>query len=364
MKSTILAVGTALILLVLPCTATMGGDTVVGIRGGKFTINDRPVYSEIAGVNPNAEGLLIGLRATQALFDDANPATRLLWRYPDGSNYSAERQTEEFVRMLPVYYRYGIRAFTVNLQGDNPRAGTPVRTHDWINSAFTPAGYLKPVYLERLDRIIQAADRLGMVVVLGLFYSGQDQRLRDEAAVKRAVEEVVRYLVESDYRNVLLEINDECNTGYNHKILKQRRVGELIELAQKVSPNHPPVSTSFKAEGLPPDEIIMKVDYIILHEKGRKPRKIKRMIEDTRLKTTRPIIFDRGSTSLKNFQAAFEAGAGWFYTDPGANNYVDGFQSPPTNWRINTAAKKAFFEKAAELIGIKAPGGGEGEPTR
>ena len=34
-----------------------------------------------------------------------------------------------------------------------------------------------------MARIVDKADQLGMVVILGLFYFGQDQRLRDEAAV-------------------------------------------------------------------------------------------------------------------------------------------------------------------------------------
>ena len=51
--------------------------------------------------------------------------------------------------------------------------------------------------------------------------------------------------------------------------------------------------------------------------------------------------------------AAYEEGASWGYYDQGKNNYHDGFQSPPTNWAINTEMKKAFFDKVAELVGIK-----------
>ena len=35
------------------------------------------------------------------------------------------------------------------------------------------------------------------------------------------------------YKNVLIEINNECNIEYDHDILKPDRVHELIELVQE-----------------------------------------------------------------------------------------------------------------------------------
>jgi hypothetical protein len=54
--------------------------------------------------------------------------------------------------------------------------------------------------------------------------------------------------------------------------------------------------------------------------------------------------------------------ASWGYFDPGANNYRDGYQCPPVNWRINTERKVAFFTKVTELTGAKA--GATGAPLR
>ena len=39
-----------------------------------------------------------------------------------------------------------------------------------------------------MSRIVDRADQLGMVVILGYFYFGQDQRVTDEAAVVAAVD--------------------------------------------------------------------------------------------------------------------------------------------------------------------------------
>ena len=46
---------------------------------------------------------------------------------------------------------------------------------------------------------------------------------------------------------------------------------------------------------------------------------------------------------------------GWGFYDQGWNNYRDGFQSPPTNWSINTPIKWLFFEQVARLTGSPAP---------
>ena len=46
-----------------------------------------------------------------------------------------------------------------------------------------------------MKRIIDFTDDLGMVVVLGYIYFGQNQRLTDEAAVLRAVDATTRWVL-------------------------------------------------------------------------------------------------------------------------------------------------------------------------
>lgn len=43
--------------------------------------------------------------------------------------------------------------------------------------------------------------------------------------------------------------------------------------------------------------------------------------------------------------SAIAAYASWGYFDPGASNYTDGYQCPPVNWGINTAAKGPFSRR-------------------
>jgi len=133
----------------------------------------------------------------KGIFDDENPETVSRWKYPDTGEWSPQRNNDEFVAAMKDWRNHGLLAFTLNLQGGNPRgyggqAGL-------INSAFDPEGNLKAPFLERLEKILREADRLGMVVILGLFYFGQDQNMKDEQAILNAVDKALGWLHPSNY---------------------------------------------------------------------------------------------------------------------------------------------------------------------
>ena len=235
--------------------------TVVSICGDVWCIDGEPTYGGREYEGLRVEGLLMNSRMTNAVFDDENRVTRGLWAYPDTGVWDADRNTDEFVAMLPVYRSHGLLAVTVNLQGGSPTgyyreamfrenmsdrgidvtddvvwAGLPsADSQPWHNSAFASDGALKSAFLDRTARIIEACDGLGMVVILGYFYFGQDERLVDEAAVCRAVDDATQWVLERGYGNVLIEVNNEANIRrYEHEILQPHRVAELIERAQSI----------------------------------------------------------------------------------------------------------------------------------
>jgi hypothetical protein len=342
----------------------------VSVKGEIFLLNGKPTYVEVPNVNPRAIGLLLNTRMVQALFEDENSETQKLWCYPDGSEFDPERNTNEFIAALPLYKAYGVIAFTVNMQCGGPRAQCFTGNQPWHVSGFDENGHLKSAWVDRLKRVLDAAQKLSMMVILGLFYFGQDQRLLSEAAVKRATESVIDWLMHHHYRNILLEIANECDHhGYEHEIIKPPRVVELIQLAKNLSNGELLVSTSFCGGVIPPDEVLRAVDFVLLHGNGQTANNIRRMINVVRAKlqswgTPKPIVFNEDSTDLRNMEAALNEGASWGYYDQGRNNYRDGFQSPPTNWLINTPSKRAFFHKAAEWIGIHPPEGATYEMQR
>lgn len=334
----------------------------ISIEGDKFLFDGRLTYSDIPTAPPEALGRLMNTRMVQATFEDENEETVDLFRYPDGSPFDPERQTEEFIQALPSYREHGVIAVTVNFQGGYPlehvRLTRDQLLQPWENNAFTPRGDLKWRYARRMQRVIEAADEAGIAVIVGLFYFGQNHKLKDEKAVKRATAEAVEFLCGLGRGNVLIEINNECDIGYVHEILQPHRVHELIRLAREVCRGMFPVSTSYGGGTLPGENVMAVADYILVHGNGQGPDRIREMVQWIRNRTDKPVVFNEDSTSVENLLAAWEAGASWGYYDQGKNNYHDGFQSPPTNWSINTPEKRRFFETVAELVGLRAKASG------
>ncbi len=160
--------------------------TKVKIVGEQFWINEKPTYSGRDWNGRKIEGLLMNSRMVQSNFDDLNPETRQQWAYPDTRVWDADRNTREFLAAMPSWRQHGLLAITINLQGGSPQGYS--NKQPWYNSSFTESGGLRPEYMDRLTLVIDRADELGMVVILGFFYFGQDQRLENEAAVIAATD--------------------------------------------------------------------------------------------------------------------------------------------------------------------------------
>jgi hypothetical protein len=343
--------------------------TRVEIAGEDFLIDGKPTYPGREWHGHRIEGLLLNSRMVQATFDDLNPETRGRWAYPDTGEWDPERNLQEFLAMLPEYRHHGLLGITVNLQGGSPEGYS--REQPWDNSAFTSEGALRPAFMDRLRRILDRADELGMVVIVGYFYFGQDERLQDEVAVRRAVEGTTRWLLAGGWENVLVEINNECDVPrYEHAILQPQRVHELIALAKEITHEGRRllVGTSYGGRRIPGDAVAAVSDLLLLHGNGvTDPAYIADMVARTRaLPSYRPmpIVFNEDDhfnfeQPANNFTVAIEHRASWGYFDPGdgaggagaRSNYQDGYQLVPVNWGINTERKKGFFRLVGEMTG-------------
>ena len=337
--------------------------TIVDIRGEKFFINREPTYKGRTWNGYSIEGLLFNARLVQGIFDDLNPETSALWQYPDTHIWDPERNTNEFVAAMSDWSSHGLMAFTLNLQGGSP---TGYGNKGWNNSAFNPSGALRPDYFARLDRILKKADTLGMVVILGLFYFGQDQFLVNETAVVNAIDNTIDWLFESGYRNVIIEINNECDVkSYDHPILKPDRVHELIIRVRGKEQNGYRflVGTSFAGKSIPTPNVVKTSDLILIHGNGAgDPKIITKMIDDTRQLIgyrPMPIIFNEDDhfdfdKPMNNFVAAVHSYASWGFFDyrlKGETDYREGYQSVPVDWKIDSERKKGFFRLLKEITG-------------
>jgi hypothetical protein len=335
--------------------------TTVAIVGEAFRINGRPTLEGRTWRGYRVEGLLPNSRMVQGVFDDVNPDTRSRWAYPDTKTWDPARNTREFVAAMREWRRQGLLAFTLNLQGGSPEGYS--KGQPWHNSAFEADGSLRADYRARLTQILDEADRQGMAVILGLFYFGQDERLRDEAAVVRAVDETVAWVLKSGYRHVLLEINNETNErDYDHDILKPARVTELVERVKRtvLGGRRLLVSTSFWGNRLPTSAVILASDFVLLHGNGvTDPNRIVEMVNDTRRTpgfTPKPIVFNEDDhydfeKPWNNFVAATSAYASWGFFDfrRSGEGFDEGYQSVPVRWDISSARKKGFFDLVSSM---------------
>ncbi len=339
----------------------MGSKTRISIADEGFLINGEPTYRGRTFSGMRIEGLLLNSRMVQATFDDLNPETRERWAYPDTGEWDAERNVTEFLDALSAYRKHGLLAFTINVQGGNPRGyGEP---QPWHNSGWTEGGQLRPEYEDRLRRVISKADELGMVVILGLFYFGQDERLRDEAAVGKALDIGTNWVLQHGFTNVLIEVNNECDVPrYEHEVLQPHRVHELIEAVKQTTHDGRRllVGTSYGGGSIPGERVVAASDFVLVHGNGvEDPDRIAEMVRQTRaLPTYRPmpILFNEDDhfdfdRPKNNMLAAVSEYASWGYFDPGESNYRDGYQSVPVNWGLNTERKRAFFGRVRELAG-------------
>jgi hypothetical protein len=346
----------------LVATAAEPRKTEVSIVGEAFHINGEPTCAGRTWQGHKIEGLLLNSRMVQGIFDDLNPETAHTWAYPDTGKWDAERNTREFIAAMPEWRKHGLLAFTINLQGGSPQGYS--KDQPWHNSAITPEGELRPEYLARLERILDEADDLGMVAIFGIFYFGQDQRLADEAAVKRAVDNAVDWVFDRGYRNVLIEINNECNVRYDHAILQPDRVHELIERvkARTREGRRLLVSTSYGGGTIPKENVVRAADFLLLHGNGvGDPQRAAAMVRETRQVAgyrPMPILFNEDDhfdfdKPANNFQAAISEYASWGYFDfrMAGEKFNDGYQSVPVNWSISSPRKKAFFARLAEITG-------------
>jgi len=354
-----LLVNTLLLLLLFSCNDE-NTRTVVTINGDNFLVNGKPTYAGRVWQGYPIEGLLLNSRMVQGIFDDENPETAKRWVYPDDSLWSAERNTAEFVAAMDEWSAYGLNSFTLNLQGGSPMG---YGNKNWKNTAFDEKGNLKPAYLTRLSSILDKADELKMVVILGYFYFGQDQFLKDEEAVINATRNATQWLLENNYRNVIVEVNNECDIkAYDHDILKEDRIHELIILVKdiEVDGQRLLVGTSYSGGFVPLSNVVEVSDFLLIHGNAvEEPEGITTMIEQTKALDSYagiPIIFNEDDHYAfdqddNNFVRSVTAHVSWGFFDfrRDGESFEDGFQSVPVDWHVSTPRKKAFFEKVKEI---------------
>lgn len=172
------------------------GDYIFSVSGDQVLLNGKAFK-------------VLGLRCSNALISDAT--------------------TRELIENLPVYRDYGINTVSVFFMGS--RFGDV--------KGYRVDSSLDPIYTERMGRIIEAADHLGMVVLVGCLYWSTSKAKEalaptwKQGDANRAVANAVRWLIENSYRNVFVDVDNE---GMAHDQMGWN-IGEMIESAHEVDPS-------------------------------------------------------------------------------------------------------------------------------
>jgi hypothetical protein len=152
----------------------LGGPGVAGdyrftVRGEKTYLNDQEI-------------LVKGLRCSNALISD--------------------EETQELIDTLDTFAGYGVNTIGVYFMGS--RFGDV--------KGYNEDATLNPVYAGRMGQIIEAADRRGMIVLVGCLYWSTSKAKWDswtQAEAKKAVANTVAWLKENNYRNVFVDVDNE-----------------------------------------------------------------------------------------------------------------------------------------------------------
>ena len=167
---------------------------VVSVDGDSIRLNGRDVK-------------IIGLRTSNALVSDA--------------------AANQLIDALDQYKKFGVNTISVFFMGS--RFGDV--------KGFRPDATIDADCARRMSRIIEAADQRGMIVIVGCFYWSTSKAKEELAPWKQndantAIANTVRWLKQRDYRNVIL---DPDNEGMAVKAMKWD-AAKLIEAAHSVDP--------------------------------------------------------------------------------------------------------------------------------
>ena len=332
-----------LLVLLLVAAATLGSTEITtgAILGPSF--DSRAFYIRLttrgpwnktysgAGYRPEAQGKLMNIRLAQALFHDD---------WMTEQPFDPDRNTDAVIEALDFYRSHGVLMINVSLQGGQAGYDKAVNGIDRQNgyrygpqkgtcvSLFQPDGSLKPTWLDRLHRLLRAADMRGMVVNLVYFYQGQDELFESTKAIHAAARNITDWLIARNHRNIVIDIANEYDLGDRwdfNGYIPQNIIPLIDEVRERF--HHArfsvPVATSSDGRMRYPPALMGQSDIALLHGNNRSPQmKARRVLE---LKNAdRPVLMNeddngRESTTanlaleLASCDILFRQAAGWGY---------------------------------------------------
>ncbi len=282
--------------------------TRIAIVDGFWEINGEATHA-----GSSAEGLLVNVRMLNATFEDANPKTS-----PKG--FDADANTAAFIAAIPEYVRHGVNAFTIGLQGGDP-GYEGAKT-----SAFAPDGSLRPDYMKRVARVIDACDAQGVAVILSFFDPKQDEILEDGTAIVRGATAVAGWIKEKGCTNVIVDVaSGFLDPGYDHDALRDPvALADVIASVKKACPGLL-VAASGVGNGRTSHQVGNASDFILLQFSKIPAGQIQARVTSAS-KYVKAIVCNAdektGDNAIASAQAAVDSLCSWGYSNVGKNQHA------------------------------------------
>ena len=215
MKKNAILLRFILIILILGMVQDLSaGEYVFSVKGNKTYLNEKEI-------------LVAGLRCSNALY--------------------SKKSSNELIRHLDEYKSYGVNTVSVFIMGS--RYGN--------FKGYLEDGSLNPQYSKRLAKIIKAADKRGMIVLVGCLYWGGSSAKWDSWTQKdanTAIANTIRFLKENNFRNVFVDVDNEGMA----KRGKGFDTALMVRAAKEVDPTF---FTATNFHGLPPAEADLGIHF-------------------------------------------------------------------------------------------------------
>lgn len=300
------------------------------MRGGPNE-NWQKTYSG-AAYRHEAQGKLMNIHLAQALFHD---------EWMREQPFDPDRNTEAVIQALDFYKSHGVLMIDVSLQGaqagydkaangiDRENAYRFGREKGAYVSAFRPDGTLKPEWLSRLENLLHATDKRGMLVNLMYFYQGQDEQFQSTAAIHSAARNITDWLIAHNVRNVIVDVANEYDlpgpqwdfSGY----IPQNIIPLIDEVRERFKHTGYtlPIGASSDGRMRYPQSLEGQVDLLLLHGNGRDDREKAHRVAELK-DIARPVLMtedDNGrSTTVEHLKSElascdifFHKADGWGY---------------------------------------------------
>ena len=325
-----------------------------------------------------ARGRLMTLRLNQSLFDN---------EWFDEKRLDCVSNTKRVIAALDFYKAHGVLAIIANLQAEDISYGEGAdeiliecgKDKMSLISAFTADGSLKISWMSRLESLLLATSQRGMVVGLTYFHSAQDEIFNGPEAIVSATNNITDWLVEKNFRNVVINVADEWDLGggtWNHARFIPENIDRLVEIIRERFNRADyalPIGASSSRKMSYPDSLAHLCDLVLLHGNGRTPSE--KLSHLRQIRSTGRVMWmirdDNGNkknlSSLSREKASaetlFKEGAGWSYmpwkqTHSPPFNYVprqtSKFVDGMSESERNGAYFRAVLEHIAQLV-LKNP---------